>query len=215
MSDENVQDIIHAWLVNNPGEHMSSEIAEKLGVDNRRVRNALHRLKQKNAVNIVSIDGGRNTWHAIHGATIHKRTDYQQGLQPLIYAWLMNRSGPSSAAEVAEGTDLTNTQTCSALNNLLRRGAAEKLLIANQLVWKAVPGVDLTSMRTPRSSNKSSTRIMGSPGAIATKRFEKALEELIDAAVAIKDYIVVEDQRAELEGLRAFKTQVDRAMRGD
>ena len=52
-----------------------------------------------------------------------------------------------------------------------------------------------------------------SPGQAASKRFEKALEEMIEAALGIKDFVMAGNEKEELEDLRAFKAKVEQVMK--
>jgi len=206
------QGAVYAWLIDNPGEHIVSEIAEGTGLDRVQAGNACTNLKKKGAVANHGNAGFNTKWFALPGVELTPRKtgdDVARGAQKMVYDWLINNSGEHATPEIADSLGFTESQVSSALTNLKKKGAAIKTGDSIYTRWVGVPGVDLgvrASMDATRPHKGAS------PGAIAKLKFEKALEAFIDAAVEIKDYIVVEDQQAELDRLRAFEAQVMQAM---
>jgi predicted transcriptional regulator len=208
----NLQPMVYDWLLANPGHKNTQEVAEGLGLDIKQAGNALTNLKKRGAAETSGRDGMMSLWFALPGYDFDKKKSDSEpvyGTQRLSYDWLIHNPGEYSAAEIATATGLKEAQVSGALTNLKRKGAVTKNGDSIYTKWSAVPGADLGAQPAVTGS----TRKGASPGAIALQQFKKSLEVFLDAAVAIQDYIVVEDQREELERLRAFKAQVDAAMR--
>jgi len=206
------QSVVYAWLINHPGDHNVAEIAEGTGLDRTQAGNACTNLKKKGAADNHGNNGSNTSWFGIPGVDpkAHKpENERVYGLQKMVYDWLIGNSGEYLATEIAAGLNVTDAQVSAALTNLKKKEAVIKIGDGIYTRWSGMPGVDLGA----RSSAVATRPHKGvSPGAIAKLKFEKALEAFIDAAVEIKDYLVVEDQQAELERLRAFEAQVMQAM---
>jgi hypothetical protein len=211
------QETVYNWLMENSGEHTVVMVAEGTGLDKRQAGNALTNLKRKNAVASADTVGNMQTWFAIPGAEFtesntgsNTNVDRTPNVQKIIYDWITSNPGTYLVTEVADGSGLTGAQVSSAMYNLKKKGAVTKEGEAQNTRWTGVPGVDLGARvsNTPTGMRKTTSH-----GALAKQKFERALEAFIDAAVEIKDYIVVEDLRQELDELRAFKAQVNEALR--
>ena len=202
---------VYEWLMANPGEHRVDEIANGTGLDKVQIGSACNNLKKKGAVANNGNNGFNTTWFALPGVDISTDNETRTSdVQGIVYNWLMENPGSYHVSEIATGTGLNTNQVSSAMYNLKRKGAATREGVSVNTRWIGVPGADLGARIEGASPG---TRKGASPGAIAKLKFEKALEMFIDAAVEIKDFIVVEDQRQELEELRAFKAQVNEALR--
>ena len=207
---KNTQKVVYDWLMQNPGEHTVQEIAEGLGSESKQAGNACSQLKVKNAAANHGNAGIYTKWFAIPGVDFTNKgsTDRKTGAQAIIYDWLTTHPGAYATSEIAEGCGLTSPTTSSACVNLRIKGAAILTGYGIHARWSGVPNIDIGARRI-----SGSVEPRKSPGATALAKFEKALEMFIDAAIEIKDYIVVEDVKAELEELRAFKLNITQAMR--
>lgn len=201
---------VYNWLLQNQGEHRIEQIATGLRATKAQVSNACSRLRYKNAVANKGNQGVHTTWFAIPGADIEDGAgNNKTGAQALVYEWLSKNPGAEfSSAEISDACGIAVPTAGSACVNLKRKGAAILIGAGVYARWRGVPDVDIGSRNVLVSTGPRK-----SPGAVALVKFEKALEAFIDAAVEIKDYVVVEDQKAELEELRAFKTSITQAMR--
>lgn len=131
-------------------------------------------------------------------------------LQPKIYDYLIGQTEPKTADEIADELGLSRTQAGNACGNLKRRGvlriAGSK---ANEngrgtvATWEIIPGAPFET----RASGSSSPRRSSKPRKLSTHpgvlRLRAAMDELMEAFIAVEANIVSDTDLRALEQMRA------------
>ena len=133
--------------------------------------------------------------------------------QRAVFDWLKAQTGMHGVHEIAQGTGLGVKETGNACQNLKKKGAiSSEGTGVNMVYFTVIDEITIGNRGGSRQRDPNDSRTPGAKkGTVALRRFEKSVEELLDAWVEAKDYFVPEDLKVELDELRAFKQQVMQA----
>ena len=122
-----------------------------------------------------------------------------------VYVCLLDSSRALSVADIAKETGAAKHSMVSChLFSLRKKG----LIKNDQGRWSVLKRIDPDTLRTIASGAGSSKR---TPGQAAFDRFKKALEEMMNTAIEIQNFVMMENEREELSTLREWKRQIEEA----
>jgi hypothetical protein len=120
--------------------------------------------------------------------------------QPAVYDYLTGQSEGRTSEQIATALGFTKMQINSALTNLKKKGCVETVgNIGNASLWAMVPGAPYDGRAV---GGNGAVRVRAKSNNPAVIRFRAALDELMDAFIALEPLVVSEGEIKALEQMR-------------
>ena len=120
------------------------------------------------------------------------------------YICLLDSSKALRVDAIAKEVGAEKKHVSNYLFSLKKKG----LVKDDQGEWSVIKRINPDEIRAVASSGGSSKR---TPGQGAFNRFKQALEEMMNAGLEIQNFVMMENEREELNTLREWKRQIEDA----